>query len=154
MTADLDNSPARADQPRRLRRAWPALLLTAGCMAALFWANQSPDSPIPWQNDLHAAQAQAAAENRPVFLAFDSPGCGFCRRMDREVFSRPQAAQALNDFIPVRLDLARHHREARRFGVQAAPAFVVLSPLGEVRAATRGVLSLALFQRFLEEARL
>lgn len=154
MADETDNWPARPNRRGWPRFAWPAFLLVAAavCAGALLRSNWPHDSAVAWQANLEAAQVQAAAENRRIFIAFSAPGCPSCRRMDREVFSRREAAEALKDFIPVRLDMSKHRQAARRFGVYGAPTFLVLSPQGGVVASTMGGLSLKRFQGFVNRA--
>ena len=46
-----------------------------------------------------------AVEPRPVFLDFYTSWCTFCRKMDKEVFVKPEVAQKLNqDYYAVKMD--------------------------------------------------
>lgn len=46
-----------------------------------------------------------AVEARPVFLDFYTSWCTFCRKMDKEVFVKPEVAQKLNqDYYAVKMD--------------------------------------------------
>jgi thioredoxin-like negative regulator of GroEL len=47
----------------------------------------------------------------------------------------------------------RHPRVAGRFGIQAVPAFAVLSPQGETLAVTVGAMTLQQFKAFLDRNR-
>ena len=67
------------------------------CVAAFAWVNRPVRSAVGWQYDLDAAKRQAAAEDGLVLITFVSDDCIACRVMDRDVFSRPEVADALAD---------------------------------------------------------
>ena len=102
---------------------------------------------IEWRTDLPAAAADARQEHKLLLLNFSgSDWCGWCQRLDAEVFStdafREYAASnlvaVLADF-PRRTKLAaelqaRNERLMRRFQVQGFPTVLLFSPGGELIA--------------------
>jgi thioredoxin-related protein len=81
-----------------LRRMWismaAALLLPAAAGAA----------PVAWRgwNDGLAA---AAGGTRPVIVDVYTDWCGWCKRMDRDVYAKPEVSDYLNKhFVMVRLN--------------------------------------------------
>jgi thiol:disulfide interchange protein len=150
-----DTPEAGAPDSSRARgsRIWPVLVLLAACVAAFAWANRPVRSAVAWQHDLEAAKRQAAAENSLVLVAFVSDDCIACRVMDRDVFSQPDAAAALDGFIPVRLDVNARPQLAAEFGVTAMPTLVVLAPDGELVTANVGAIPMRYFLLFLDQAR-
>ncbi len=95
---------------------------------------------------------KAKKEGKHVFIDFTAAWCGWCRKMDRETFSRPEVIEMLNNhFIPVKVDgdskrelnidgykiteknLARHE-----FRVTGFPSFWFLKPDGTKLAVIRG----------------
>ena len=150
-----DEPQAAATTSRQARgpRIWPVLVLLAACVAAFTWANRPVRSAVGWQYDLDAAKRQAAADNSLVLVTFVSDDCIACRVMDRDVFSRAEAAEALDGFIPVRLDVNAHQRLAGQFGVAAMPTLLVLAPDGELVTANVGAIPMPYFLLFLDQAR-
>ena len=147
-------APSTARSGRLGRQSlWPILVLLAVCVAAFAWANRPVRSAVAWQHDFDAAKRQAAAEKRLLLVEFVSAGCGPCRAMDRDVFSKPEAADALDGFIPVRLDINTHRQLARDFGVNATPTLLVLSPDGKLVTANVGAVPMRYFLLFLDQAR-
>ncbi len=116
-------------------------LLLGGCRAV--------GSEPAWTTDLDAARERAAAENRAILVNFSgSDWCGWCIRLDREVF-RQEAFQTfaaeslvlvLIDFprgIPLPEDLAERNQDlARRYGVQGFPTILLMRADGTVVART------------------
>jgi thioredoxin-related protein len=96
-----------------------------------------------WQTDFAAAKAQAKAEQKPLLLNFTgSDWCGWCIKLDREVFSqktfRDYAAESL---VLVEIDFPRRKQVspelkqqnealAKEYGIRGFPTIVILSPDG------------------------
>jgi protein disulfide-isomerase len=98
-----------------------------------------------WETDLEAAQQQAAAEDKHVFLYFaGSDWCGWCQRLKQEILdTRPFREFSETHLVPVLIDFPRereqpaeqeayNRRLAERFGVSGFPTVFVLTPQGEI----------------------
>jgi protein disulfide-isomerase len=96
-----------------------------------------------WLDDLEKAKAQAKAENKKILLDFTgSDWCGWCKRLDKEVFSQ----QAWKDYaakhlVLVEVDFPRgfqlpdatkkqNEELAKKFGIRGYPTIVVTSASG------------------------
>lgn len=127
--------------------------------------------------DLDEGLAAAKEAGKPVFVDITGHGCVNCREMESRVWSDPQVLEILqNDYIIVALytddkqkldksewvttengdvlkDLGRinSYIVRTRFGVNAQPNYVLLSPDGEMLAPVRGYdLSIPGFVEFLK----
>lgn len=127
--------------------------------------------------DLEEGLAAAKEAGKPVFVDITGHGCVNCREMESRVWSDPQVLEILNnDYIIVALytddkqkldksewvttpngdvlkDLGRINSYIVRtkFGVNAQPNYVLLSPEGELLAPVRGYdLSIPGFVEFLQ----
>jgi protein disulfide-isomerase len=89
---------------------------------------------LSWYTDVSLASQAAAAENKPMLLFFTgSDWCGWCHRLQREVFNTPAfTAWASSDVILVELDFPRNkvlpqnimeqnQMLQQQFGVQGYP---------------------------------
>jgi thioredoxin-related protein len=102
-----------------------------------------------WLTDYAKAQKQAAAENKPLVLNFTgSDWCGWCIRLDKEVFSQPEFVDyAKDNVVLVKLDFPRNKPQsdaekkqnealAEKFGIEGFPTIVVLDakaqPIGKL----------------------
>jgi thiol-disulfide isomerase/thioredoxin len=98
---------------------------------------------LPWGRDLESAQRQARAEQKRVLVSFvGSDWCGWCLRMRREVFAKPEfQGFAQTNLVLVEVDFPRDNRQsatqretnatlARRFGVTSVPTLVLLDGSG------------------------
>jgi thioredoxin-related protein len=110
----------------------------------LLWAGRLQAESLEWLGDLGRAQEKAKAENKFVMLDFTgSDWCGWCIRLKREVFDKPEfAAFAQEKLVLVEVDfpeqkmMAHLQKQAnaqlqRRFHVTGYPTIVMLGPDGE-----------------------
>ena len=63
-------------------------------------------TPEGWTDDFEAAKAQAKSEGKLLLVDFSgSDWCGWCKRLDKEVFSMPEFLEGVkNDFVLVMID--------------------------------------------------
>lgn len=98
-----------------------------------------------WLTDFDQAQHKAKTDNKLVLLNFTgSDWCGWCIKLDREVFSKPEFREyAQKNLVLVELDfprakqidrtLLRKNMElAEKFQVEAFPTIIVLNGDGKV----------------------
>lgn len=126
---------------------WGGLIL----LGALYvYSNRSVPAAFEWIHDPEVGLAKARQANRPVFVDFYADWCGVCKSMDREVFSRPEVAQAMEKWIPLQIDVDRYRDIARQYGVEALPTLVALTPEGKVIARHEGYMSAEALITFLQ----
>ena len=98
-----------------------------------------------WMTDFAAAQAKARAENKPLLVDFTgSDWCGWCIRLDEEVFSQSAfQAYAAAELVLVEIDFprrktlsaelkAQNEALAQQYGIRGFPTILLLSPEGEL----------------------
>jgi thioredoxin-related protein len=102
-----------------------------------------------WLTDFEKAKAEAAARKVPIVADFSgSDWCGWCIKLNREVFSQPEfKAYAGRDAVLFEADfprdkpqteaLKKQNRElAERYGVEGFPTVLLLDAEGKVLART------------------
>lgn len=92
-----------------------------------------------WETDFKKAQERAAAENKDMLVNFTgSDWCGWCKRLDREVFQ----TQTFKDFaskelVLVKVDFPRYKKQdpsqrqandqlAKKYGVRGFPTIYLM----------------------------
>ena len=95
---------------------------------------------------------KAAQEKKHVFIDFTAKWCGYCKKMDRETFSKPEVITMLNEhFVPVKVDgdsknelnidgykITESNLTKQEFGVRGYPTFWFLKPDGSKLGAISG----------------
>jgi thioredoxin-related protein len=105
-----------------------------------FTPDQATEGGIEWETDYAAAVAKAQKEKKALLLNFTgSDWCGWCKRLDREVFSRPEfVAYAEKNLVCVKLDFPRRTKLpqkevmqnqslAQKYGVRGFPTIYLLN---------------------------
>jgi protein disulfide-isomerase len=125
---------------RRVIAVLAGALLLCGCNQKATAADQSGI----WKSDYDAALKQAAAENKYVLVDFSgSDWCGWCIKLEKEVFSQKEFIDyAKDNLICVLLDfprgkeLPKAQKDANqalldRYQVQGFPTVLMLNPQGK-----------------------
>jgi thioredoxin-related protein len=126
--------------------------------AMLFKGPASDDASLMQKAEAHTAQtsggvqwntfdsglAQAAAENKVVMVEFFATWCGYCKKMDAQVFPDSRVQKQMSKyFVPVRVTESSDNKVmfegqpltektlTQKFGVTGFPTLVFLSAKGE-----------------------
>lgn len=86
-----------------------------------------------WHTSLTTAKAEATRLDKLIFVDLYADWCGWCRVLDRDVFSQPVFDDLARDMILVRLDVEDRGEGARtqaRYGITGLPTTMVLEPSG------------------------
>lgn len=103
-------------------------------------------TPAGWTDDFDAAKARAAAENKFILADFSgSDWCGWCKKLDREVFARPEFLEsATNKFVLLMVDspsdksllsekaAKQNPGLVEKYGVSGFPTVLLLDAGGKV----------------------
>src|SRR4051812_3231385 len=83
-------------------------LLVTFVLAASAWAKQG------WTEDFEKGRSQAKAEHKKLLLDFTgSDWCGWCMKLDREVFSQAEWKQyAAKNYVLVTVDFPQLHSQS------------------------------------------
>jgi len=126
------------------------LILVAGVYVAF---SMPRGSAVQWVTDYEAGLQQASQSNRPVLLVFKAHWCGICKKMDADTFSRSKVGQALEEWVPIKIDVDDHPEIKASYNISALPTLVILSPQGQIIKRTEGAMPPEEFIRFLESAK-
>ena len=129
------------------------LLLVLAAMFLPGTAGSGSSSSPDWRS-WNDGMKQAAATGRPVLVDVYTSWCGWCRRMDQDVYGRDEVARYLRDrYVTIRLDAeardeARYqgHRFtseelAQHFQVSGYPTTIFLRASGEHLANVPGYVA-------------
>ena len=106
-----------------------ALLLAPGAFAS------------PWITSLPAAQKKSKETKQLIFVDLFADWCGWCKRMEAEVFPSQAFQSATDKMVLLRLnteDGADGSRISQQFSVTSLPTFLILTPDNMIAAMIRG----------------
>ena len=58
----------------------------------------------PWRGTSPPPASRPGAEGKLILIDFYTDSCGWCKRLDSEVFPNSEVAKAMRAFVPVRVD--------------------------------------------------
>ncbi|NLE57386.1 MAG: thioredoxin fold domain-containing protein [Planctomycetes bacterium] len=130
--SDTDNT-VESSPPRTGERKWLfwAVMLVALAAIVIYNNRPIPPSAVEWVDDFEAAKAKAAESNKLLLIDFYATWCYPCKQMEREVFSRTEASEALGNWVAVKVDVDRQAKPPQLFQVVSVPTLVALSPQGK-----------------------
>jgi protein disulfide-isomerase len=114
------------------------------CLLTCFAMLQVNAAEHLWTTDLPKAQAKAKAENKLVMLDFTgSDWCGWCMKLDKEVFSTKEFADyAGKNLVLVEVDFPNKKKQSaelkkandalqKKYGIEGYPTIIVLNGEGK-----------------------
>jgi thioredoxin-related protein len=74
-------------------------------LAGLLFVRAQSDSEIEWKSWPELEQA-IKEKPKPVFIFFHAKWCSYCKKIEREIFTKPEVIQKLNsDYYAVEMDV-------------------------------------------------
>ena len=115
------------------------IVLAAVAISAAAFASEG------WETDFEKAKAKAKAENKHILIDFSgSDWCGWCVKLDKEVFSQPAfKAYAKDNLVLVLADFPQdksgqsealqkqNAKLSKEYGVRSFPMVFILNPEGK-----------------------
>ncbi|MCB1314515.1 MAG: thioredoxin family protein [Leptospiraceae bacterium] len=105
-----------------------------------------------WLSDLSTARSRAAREGQPILLDIVAPWCGYCRRMQQEVYPTTTVQKVSRHYVKVRINGEEHPDLMRQYGVTGFPTIVVMDPRGGPGATYAGYMDSDALARRLRDA--
>jgi thioredoxin-related protein len=134
--------------------AWVALALSPGAAEASAGAARSPAAgAIHWVESLEEALEVAKKHDELVLVDFYTDWCGWCKKLDRDVFSQDSFKKAASGIVAVKVNAEKHRPLADRFGATSYPRLFFLSSEGHTIDQVRGYLNLDPFTAKVQQVK-
>lgn len=84
---------------------------------------------VNWMSDVESGLQKANQSGQLVLLKFTADWCGYCKKMERETFTRPEVAELVNqNFVPVLVDADKYQQLVKHLKIKGLPATLIVSP--------------------------
>ena len=115
-------------------------LVWVGILGILLPAGALAQQPFRWHPTLESAKREAAQTGRLVLIHFWADWCYACKKMERDVFTRPEVAAAVHaNYAPVKVNADFFPGLGKQYGVTTLPADVIITPAGQLVEKLHGV---------------
>ena len=84
---------------------------------------------VKWSADVEGSLRAANDSGQLVLMKFTADWCTYCKKMERETFTRAAVAQTVNSqFVPVLVDADKHKNLVSHLKIKGLPAILIVSP--------------------------
>ncbi|MEM7051819.1 MAG: thioredoxin family protein [Acidobacteriota bacterium] len=129
------------------------LLAVAASSAQQPPAPEAPAVELRWFDRVEPALEEARASKRLVFVDLYADWCGWCKKLDDDVFSTPDFARLADRFVLLRVDVEDRGEGMRlqdRFRATSLPTALVIDPDQVLIGSVRGYFPASTFIRKIE----
>jgi tetratricopeptide (TPR) repeat protein len=120
--------------------------LVLACLFVLIAPSLAAATGVDYfHSDWETAKKAAEKQGKPVYVHFTTEWCGWCRRIEEDVYQAPGGKKALEPFVPVSLDCTVRDKKGQelqeaqenkklmeKWGGQGYPFLVQVTPEGVV----------------------
>lgn len=106
-----------------------------------------------WQKNFESALQQARSQKKIVIVDIYAPWCGYCRKLQREVYPSKEVRTETDQFVRVRIDGEKNPQLMRKYQVRGYPTIVFLDSNGKEIDRIGGYMPTRPFARKLRDVR-
>ena len=128
------------------------LVLVAGSLMA--------EPGVTWEHSLAAAQKRARQEHKLIFLDIWTDWCGWCKRLQKDSFPKPEAQRALAKVVPLsimtqdgKFQPTENSSFETKYGISGYPTLLILDEEGREVARQPGYLDAKALATWIDQVR-
>ncbi len=102
-------------------------------MFLLFTVEGWSAGQVKWFHSFDQAIVQAKKSGKPIFVDAFADWCGWCHKLDQEVYSSPKFVNYMERYIPLKIDVedgATGTQFAEKYAITGLPTLLVTDPNG------------------------
>ncbi len=117
----------------RMKRFMGLLAVLAAIYLAIggLTKSQRPSPVSLFRQGSYEQVEKAMTSGQPLVLDFFEKRCTACKRLDDETFSDPRVIEALEGFLPIKVDADRETELVKKFGIPGTPTVVFIGSDGK-----------------------
>jgi len=93
---------------------------------------------ISWERDLSGALEKAKAEGKPVMADFYTDWCGWCKKLDTDVYEDADVNRLAEKFICVKVDCEADKNAFSKYGLKGYPTIIFFNAAGNTEETVVG----------------
>ena len=90
------------------------------------------ENSITWVFTLGEGMTLAQSSKKPLMVDFYASWCGWCKKLDKDVYTNPEVVALSKEFVCVKVDTDKYGADASKYGVQGLPTIAFLNADGTV----------------------
>lgn len=95
-------------------------------------ATSENSGAIEWVYDLASARKISNETGRPIMADFYADWCGWCKKLDEDVYSVPEVIEMAGYFVCVKLDADFEKNLSAQYEIRGLPSIVFMKADGKV----------------------
>ncbi|MFH1258929.1 MAG: thioredoxin family protein [Elusimicrobiota bacterium] len=107
--------------------------------------------PISWVYNLDEGLKSAKTAQKPLMVDFYTDWCGWCKKLDRDVYTDARIIKLSEGFVCVKVDAEKYPADAQKYGVNGYPTIVFLKPDGTALDKIAGYAGAKEFGEFMSK---
>lgn len=116
------------------RRYLPAvtalsLLISLAILTSALFAAQ--EKSVKWRTDFEKAAKDAKKANKPIMIDFYTDWCGWCKKLDKDVYTDSRVVDLSKKFVCVKIDGDENRKLVEKYDLQGYPTIVFLNSKSE-----------------------
>ena len=93
---------------------------------------KTAQGPVAWVYTLAEGLTLAQAAKKPLMVDFYAEWCGWCKKLDKNVYTNKEVIALSKEFVCVKVDTDKYGKDTAKYVVMGLPTIVFLNADGTV----------------------